>query len=600
MPTMASMFQVISTSSLRIELRKGDRAAGWIADAANVRAWQALAELDPKVGLVQQPGFVSTWFTVYASEFIPWLFLGWDAQGRLCGVLPLARHRTRQEITHAGDIHAEYHGWLATPETEDEFVEGCLSMIKTSGAAPRAWRWNWLPPGTHIKALDAARLRRHGVHVRLRAQESLVWDLEDEARLASLLQTKSIKNQYNRYKKKGDFRMERITNLQRTRELLQVCASQSDFRHGAIHDVRPFAEDPLKATFFAARLESSATNHFTVLWCSDSPLAFHFGECDANVLVLGLTAYDPVESRNSPGKLHLIELARLLRSEGVKRIDLTPGDDAYKASFANASQRLYRPTFYFSWASAARADAAATIQRVARSLLARMGITPDRARSATVRLAALSAKVRRLTPHSVLRRVVGLLGEEHAYRQYRMNPCAVRPEGDATEDIGVQRYGDLLLYRGANPWLVPNEMLRTAQRRFAAGETIYTVVKDDELVHYGWVAHGGREHLLDRVEATIESPSGSVVLYDFFTHPKYRGQGLYRRCLQKILADAAQAGCTEAFIGVLEGNETSQHTIEKVGFRLHRVFYRKRRLWWERRGEQRMGDGLEDVVHVSS
>ena len=63
---------------------------------------------------------------------------------------------------------------------------------------------------------------------------------------------------------------------------------------------------------------------------------------------MGVFTHDPIEAKNSPGFLFIIKLAELLKEEGFKYLDLTPGGDLYKEEFSNMRQKLYRPTFYFN------------------------------------------------------------------------------------------------------------------------------------------------------------------------------------------------------------------------------------------------------------
>src|SRR4029077_14787197 len=123
-------------------------------------------------------------------------------------------------------------------------------------------------------------------------------------------------NQMNRFKKQGGFYLERIRDKERTRQLFKVLRSQCDFRQEVTQGVRPFADNPRKEPFFLERQNFPESNHFTVLWSNGRPASCHVGACGKDTLLLGLTAYDPTESLNSPGKVHLIELARMLKEEG--------------------------------------------------------------------------------------------------------------------------------------------------------------------------------------------------------------------------------------------------------------------------------------------
>jgi CelD/BcsL family acetyltransferase involved in cellulose biosynthesis len=63
--------------------------------------------------------------------------------------------------------------------------------------------------------------------------------------------------------------------------------------------------------------------------------AVHFGLRAGPVVHWWFTGYSPAFRRHSPGLLLLLLAAEAAARDGVQRIDLGKGDDAYKASFAN-------------------------------------------------------------------------------------------------------------------------------------------------------------------------------------------------------------------------------------------------------------------------
>lgn len=556
-----------------------------ITDRIFVSQWNKLAEQDRKFHLLQEPAFVISWYRQHETLFEPIVCVGHDSSGQLVGLMALARSREDHAITHAGDLHAEYCGWIALPAIDEGFVEECLIGIKKTLGVKR-WTWKWLPPGSPVGFLTSRRLAENGIFASFRIERSPVWNLEDMDRFKQLVKTKSIKNQINRFKKMGGFFLERVRDKERTRQLLKTLRLQCDFRQEAIQGVRPFADNPCKQPFFVERQEFPESNHFTVLWSNDRPVSFHFGACNEDTLLLGLTAYDPTESRNSPGKVHLIELARTLKEEGFHRVDLTPGGDQYKEFFANDSQELVVPTFHFSRAAKLRADFVETVRRPMKVALAVARVSPDDFRQAISRLRTLPIRLKNSTPGKLLNRIKRIFYEDVVYLQYTTECKSGPTEVVRDPEIFAQRYEDLLLYEECNPWLDRRQLLSAALKRFSSGETLYSASRGEKLLHYGWVAPGGQSHFLLGVNVTFKSPSDSAVLYDFFTHPEYRRQGLYQRNLRKILRDLADAGIRKAFIGVLEGNESSRRAIENVGFSPYRSFRRRRILWFETKEER--------------
>jgi CelD/BcsL family acetyltransferase involved in cellulose biosynthesis/RimJ/RimL family protein N-acetyltransferase len=568
-----------------ITVRAGAGVLPMIAEEAFVTEWQELAAQDRKFTVLQEPAFVISWYRQHESLFEPVVCLGRDTGGRLFGLMPLARDRESGGLTHAGDFHAEYHGWIALPSLDEVFAVECLIALKSTFPL-RRWAWSWLPPGTPTGFLASRRLIENGVFPSFRTQQSPVWNLEDEARLNEVMKTKSIRNQMNRFKKQGGFFLERIRDKERTRQLLEVLRSQCDFRQEVTQGVRPFADNPRKEPFFLERQNFPESNHFTVLWSNGRPVSFHFGACGKDTLLLGLTAYDPTESRNSPGKVHLIELARMVKEEGFRRIDLTPGGDQYKEFVANASQELVIPTFHFSRAASLRTAFRETLHGKTKEALAAARIRPETLLAAMSWLRALPTRLTNITPRKLLYRIARIFHEDVVYLQYAID-CKRQPaETERDPEIFAQRYEDLLTHPAYLSPRARRRALAEALKRFTAGQTLYSMNREGELLHFGWVVRGGQRHLLEGVNAAFDSPPDSAVLYDFFTHPKYRGRGLYQRNLRQILRDLAAAGVQKAFIGVLKGNDGSRRAIEKVGFSMYRTYRRRRILWIEKKEER--------------
>lgn len=96
---------------------------------------------------------------------------------------------------------------------------------------------------------------------------------------------------------------------------------------------------------------------------------------------------------------------------------------------------------------------------------------------------------------------------------------------------------------------------------------LYSAVEDRTLVHYGWVTYPQRRAPDAALGLEFVPPEGSAALWDYFTHPKARGRGLYLRTLWQCLHDAvAIDGARHAYIYVYADNAISRRAIEKAGF----------------------------------
>lgn len=95
----------------------------------------------------------------------------------------------------------------------------------------------------------------------------------------------------------------------------------------------------------------------------------------------------------------------------------------------------------------------------------------------------------------------------------------------------------------------------------------YSLVENGTLVHYGWVTFPQRRAPDAALGLEFVPPEKSAALWDYFTHPKARGRGLYLETLWQCLHDAVEIdGARQAFIYVYADNAVSRHVIEKAGF----------------------------------
>lgn len=75
----------------------------------------------------------------------------------------------------------------------------------------------------------------------------------------------------------------------------------------------------------------------SALYLGDRLAAVHLGMRSTTVFHYWLPAYDPELASYSPGQLCLLELARAVASQGVRRIDLGKGEEGYKNRLMSGS-----------------------------------------------------------------------------------------------------------------------------------------------------------------------------------------------------------------------------------------------------------------------
>ncbi len=542
----------------RISIVRGDDAWSLLQDDAFIDAWDLLARVDRKATLIQEYPFVRTWYEQYADAYVPLLCLGYDGENALVGLIPLAQSTSSGSLTHAGGGQAEYHGWIAAPQFDEDFLVASLVELYRQLPIDR-WTWRWLPPGAPLGWIDSDKLRRAGIYVTCMNQRAPLLDLSDAAKVKKITRNKSIKSKVNRYKRRGKFHLERIVSVARAEELLPVLREQCDFRQGAVNDATPFRSDRNKLPFFVQRMHYPEVNHFTVLWLEDKPIAFHFGACDDDRVLLGLTSYDPVESRNSPGTLLLTELITMLSEEGYRYYDLTPGENSYKDRFANRQEPVCMPTFVRSRVGKARLQTKEAVRVTAQSLIRRLGLSHkvvDRAR----RVARNPGLLR---DANALRTMFGkpaLRLERHA-GLYRLDPDKFRYADGAVPQVACQRFEHLLDF--AEP-VDRNVFMLEALQRFESGDVFYSISKDGVLAQSIWLKKIDARSNGQRT--AVQLPENSLLLYDAYTHARYARHLPYRNLLGQVVRDNLNAGSVPIYATASRDRSAFFSALEEIGF----------------------------------
>lgn len=318
---------------LSVSLLVGDHAIAQYTDPSFRAEWTALRAACPWGTVFQGPPFVTAWWRVYAPDFAPWLVLGRDEGGRLCGLLQLARDVRSGRLHHVGTHHAEYQTWLAHPERSDAFITAALHRL-ADAVGPLSLRFHFLAPRTPLDWIP--QFEGHvaprcfvGRHAR-----GVVALQRDDATGQSL-RKRSNRSKLRRLAKLGEVKLLDIHDVETLERWLPTIVAHCDARQGAVHGTLPFLDDPRKADFYRECVRTPGLMHATVLVANDDLLAAHLGPVDGDRVLLGLIAHAPEHGVHSPGKLLLHLLSERLAETGFREFDLTPGGH-YKERFATS------------------------------------------------------------------------------------------------------------------------------------------------------------------------------------------------------------------------------------------------------------------------
>jgi len=546
-----------------------------------VAAWRQLAKKTTGFTTLQEIEFVGTWYKIH-GEFLPVLSSAHDKKGELVGLICLAWHIENQFITHAGNNHAEYHGWLALPKVTSLFLGKTFQLIKNQFPIKK-WEWGWMSPGLSAHYLEKIDIK--GIGVMAEKCASPIWDLTKSDKLTSFQKSRSLKSKFNRYKKRGDYRIEVITNPDRTAEVLQRVRPQCDLRHEAINNSRPFEEDPHKISFCSALQNHSGILHVIAMWLDDQLLAFHLGISDNKRVCLGLSSYDPSESKQSPGTLLLIELAKILTGQGYEIFDLTPGKDMYKERFANQHQALSKPTIIFTartmYVEKIKYRIKDTVGRLLPLIKTDIQTVLQQKKNLLEfleisKLMGIGKLIRNFKEHLFSKKVI--------YIYYLDN---LAPDIKTPLDFKVlpQQYENLMMYKNQKSFGTRRRFLKEALEKFSNGEILFSATKNKELKWAGWLTNINKPLELREIAQSIPFESGSHVLYDFYCSNSKPNKEDFSKFLKGMIDHLDPTSFSGLHICLEDSFRLSEEqistlkvsSVEKIVFTNVGSFYKKRR-----------------------
>jgi len=546
-------------------LHRGSIAVDLLDSPHFSAAWDTLIAECPHATTFQAPAFVLSWYRIYAS-FEPIVVHVSDGEG-LQGVLFLALDRARRRLVHVGAHQAEYQAWLARPGFDEVLLQSAWAALR-SNVEFDVLVLRYLPQsGLLHKVLGIPQLQNL---VRARTVPRPLYRIDAED-IRSTFAKKSNKSRLNRLKRLGTLEFKRVRDGAELRRIFRTLTDAYDLRQGAVNHTSPFREDARKAAFHLAVFDAAPDQvHVTVTYLNGEPIAALWGMVSGGSLQLGMLIHAPVLAEHSPGKIHLMLLSEHLLGEGMAVLDLTPGGDPWKERFANAHDEVAELCVYSSAAHRRLHDMQSAALDWTKTAAAKVGLTPDDLRAG----AKLAARMR---PGAIFRQAKRWISTDSELRIYRLDRnSAARFRADSR--FQRNNLADLLAFESYDRWQTRDIFLSNALARLEGGETAFTCRVDSRLAHCGWLVRNQAQAEFSEVDQTLALPGGSAVIYDFFTHPDYRGRGLYRAGIANMLAAACEdPGTRFVYICVLADNAPSRHVIESMGFQYRRSLYSRSR-----------------------
>ncbi len=559
-------------SLTQVSLLRGRAAEAVLSDPRFLDHWRNLHGRCPHATAFQSPGFVRAWYRAYCAQWQPVVAQSEQVNGELAGLWLLAYDPVAGVLAHAGTHQAEYQVWLALPGLDAGFLAAAWKELKQA-LAFSALVFKYLPNAALADTLATVDGMQECAKIRSHRRPLL--NLDADAVKASFSK-KSNKSRVNRLKRLGKIEFRRLTDPAELDVFFDKLIAFYDFRQGAINSTTPFREDRHKRAFHRALLaDADSGAYVTVTLLDGEPIAAFWGSDSGRGVHLGMLFYSPLLAEHSPGKLHIMDLSAQLLRDGKQVLDLTPGGDAWKDRFANAHDAVAEAVVYASTLARRRADGQEYLLHLARRCAAAAGVSTATARSFAARLV-------RVRPAQVIRKLSAWTTIDREFRVYRATRSLAASQ-QADERVRCNALPDLLSFEPGEPWQSRDGFLSSALERIENGTRAYTVCIDDRLAHVGWLTHGLQSYMTE-VKQSMTFPVGSVALFDFYSHPDFRGRGLYRATISHMLQQAfADEAIAYAYISVLADNAPSRHVIEKIGFEYQGSYFWQRRFGNERK-----------------
>lgn len=520
----------------------------------------------------QSWAFLTTWYKFYSCQFDPVIVLDMDQTDRLAAFLALARDKRTEQLLVAGTHQAEYQTWLSSADGHELFLNNAFDALQRKYRA-RSLIFKYLParaPTDWIQNLQgfkrSARIHRH--------KRPLI-ELREVERIAKSLNKKHNRSRINGLKRHGHLAFSCLVNPEEREYRMDEVAAQYDLRQGATNGVCPFIDDPNKKAFHIELMRLNNLLHVSTLTVGKELAAANIGVRDANTVSLGVFSYSPFLARHSPGSILILMLCAELARKGYQFLDLTPGGD-WKDRFATTYDEVLEVTVFFDSRVASGKKINDLCVAAARSTIQLFGLRPSAVKSFVERLM-------RLKLSSVIRILGEFVWNDREFRVYFFE-AAIARQLKTERMLRRDSLQDLLAFKPAERWQTRQRVFSSALQKLAKGNHVYTYVENGTLMHSGWLIERQARAYFTEVEQAFTFPSGTAVLFDFYTHPPARGRGLFQKSLREMLRDSAEIeGVKQICISALADNTPSIHVIEKVGFSYALSLFRSCHLGYTRK-----------------
>ena len=515
--------------------------------------WKSLYAHCPWVTACQHPNFVAPWYEFYYTLFLPVVIFSEDDDQSLNGLLTLALNQKENKLTGAGERQAEYHGWIESSNTKNDFIWPAIEKIRARFSGVDL-SFKYLPPGIPLNWISDK--GNNGKLCSLRTHSRPVMQI-DEAAMDRQRTKKNNRQNYNRLKKLGDVQFEKVIEHDHFIQIFDELCIQYDFRQGALYQNMPFSSDPMKKLFYIT-LHKNGLLHTTILTVDGEIAASHSGLLsEGHAVHLGINTHAPAFAVHSPGNLLLAMLGVQLAQEKIPLLDLTPGGDVYKENFATTHDAAFELIIYSDIKTRLRNEVFLGVMRFMKTRLRAAGYR-------TADIFSTFCKIKNLRVpvfHGLLGKLHGQSTAKYCKLRHFHNLQIVNKK-ELT--ISKNSLNDILKFDSCNFSMTNWEFFGTVMKRMERSQHLFTFVDNDKLLVYCWIKMCSSEPASQPSVGSlyIDSP---IVLFDLYVHDQLGNAEIAQLFICQILYELKKIKTNTIYYSGYLSREL-QSVIKRCGF----------------------------------
>jgi CelD/BcsL family acetyltransferase involved in cellulose biosynthesis len=315
---------------------------------ARRRQWDALLQRSASHTVFQTFEWHASWWRAYGADFE--LFVLWaERNGELVGVAPLmlAERRLlwrRHRVLHFIGLYSSDYCDFIVDEAEPQVLSLMLRWLANNRQTWDALDLRNVQDSSPTVRVVPEYFAQHGYPVDVRPwSKAPTRVFGDEQADRDLLRKKSLKRNYNHFKKNGRLEFVNYKSVPEIMHYLDAFFGQHVDRWGATDTPSQFLDEQHRAFFrdMVGALAPTGSLLFSAVLFDDRPIAFHLGFEYEGRLIWYKPTFETALARHSPGEVLLKYLIEYAHGRGLIEFDFACGEEAFKYRFANHARSIY-------------------------------------------------------------------------------------------------------------------------------------------------------------------------------------------------------------------------------------------------------------------